>query len=429
MSVVLLAAFFCAVACGTQDADEEAIVQFTHNREAACDVIAPVVIWNATRLVELWINGNVIERRVQRRRTRRKARTNDAADSDAKSSSSALADRIWPSQSLRRAWSTLPNAPTATLHDAAWSRIVRSEHDDWSVVARSRVALDGFLAVCSPLIASLARSRSDRDEALVVRLRRLGGDSDAPYALTSGAASRLSASCGSTVPLFFGEPIEHYIASMASEWRSDHHGETGCEIMRVRDATLNEAISNPRLFERTYMQPSFLAGQAVRREVCVDAYAVHIFNKRFCDDMIEMAEAHGNFTQKPEDSYPTEDITLDELKWSDQWESLVRRHIVPLMESLYDGTNFRVELEPFVVRYITTGQFELEPHQDKSKVTSVVTLSNQFEGGGVRFTRQNCTFISKTLGLTLFHPGLVTHEHAGLPITSGRRYIFVSFNL
>jgi hypothetical protein len=66
-------------------------------------------------------------------------------------------------------------------------------------------------------------------------------------------------------------------------------------------------------------------------------------------------------------------------------DSLLNRHMIPLMKSMYEGTVFDGKSDPFVVRYIMTGQYELEPHQDSSVVTSVVTLSNEFEGGGVTF--------------------------------------------
>jgi hypothetical protein len=289
--------------------------------------------------------------------------------------------------------------------------------------------MDAFLAQCAPLVADLARSRLDRNEALVVRRRSdATANVDMPYALTLGAAARLSAACGADVERFFGEPVMHFVDSLAVEWRSDHHAGSGCEIVRVRDANLMDAKSNPRLFDLTYMQPAFLDGTAERREVCNDAFAVHIFNERFANDMVELGESHGNWTQEPTDSYPTEDIQLDEIKWEDQWESILERRIVPLMEELYEGTSWDMLFEPFLVRYIMTGQYELEPHQDTSKVTSVVTLVESVRRRWCAIPAHNCTFISKTLGLTLFHPGLVTHQHTGLPITAGRRYIFVSFN-
>ena len=51
----------------------------------------------------------------------------------------------------------------------------------------------------------------------------------------------------------------------------------------------------------------------------------------------------------------------------------------------------------------------------------------RFQGGGVRFTRYNCSVTELRQGWTLMHPGRLTHEHEGLPTTNGTRYIMVSF--
>ena len=50
-----------------------------------------------------------------------------------------------------------------------------------------------------------------------------------------------------------------------------------------------------------------------------------------------------------------------------------------------------------------------------------------FQGGGVRFTRYNCSVTQLRQGWTLMHPGRLTHEHEGLPTTAGTRYIMISF--
>jgi hypothetical protein len=163
-------------------------------------------------------------------------------------------------------------------------------------------------------------------------------------------------------------------------------------VLRIRDATLYEAESNPRLWDLTFMQPTFLDGTAPRREVCRDAYAIHVFNERFAEAMVERTEEFGNWTTYyRDDPVPTEDIHTEQIEWRRQWTSILRRHLSPLMNNIFTGTKFESKHQSFIVRYITTGQYELEAHQDESLVTSVVTLSNQFEGGGVTFTRYNCT--------------------------------------
>jgi hypothetical protein len=376
-------------------------------------------------LVTRWIDENVIERRT---------RIDDADDGTKRV-------KVWPGRAVRRAWTALPTSTIAALYDLAWSRIVRAARgdegarNDWAVLGRSEADQEAFMSACGPVLEDLSRTRTDPNESLLVRRRHARSVGDglpwAPpaLALTAEAAARLSATCGSEVRTFFTLPLENYIDFLVSEVRSAHVGAEECEILRVRDAEFFEATSNPRLWELTYMQRDFVEGTAPIREVCNDAFAVHIFNERFANEMVEISEEQGDWAAEfDEDPVPTEDIHLHQIGWDRAWHSLMKRHMIPLMRSMYDGTVFNGKSDPFVVRYIMTGQYELEPHQDSSVVTSVVTLSNEFEGGGVTFPRYNCTFISKTLGLALFHPGRVTHQHHGLPISAGRRYIFVSFN-
>lgn len=50
-----------------------------------------------------------------------------------------------------------------------------------------------------------------------------------------------------------------------------------------------------------------------------------------------------------------------------------------------------------------------------------------FQGGGCHFLRYNCSVTQTRLGWMLMHPGRLTHFHEGLPVTSGTRYIMISF--
>ena len=49
-----------------------------------------------------------------------------------------------------------------------------------------------------------------------------------------------------------------------------------------------------------------------------------------------------------------------------------------------------------------------------------------FTGGGTRFINPDVSVQGKK-GWATIHPGRLTHYHEGLPITSGKRFIFVSF--
>ncbi|CAG04279.1 unnamed protein product, partial [Tetraodon nigroviridis] len=67
---------------------------------------------------------------------------------------------------------------------------------------------------------------------------------------------------------------------------------------------------------------------------------------------------------------------------------------------------------------------------DSSTFTINIALNNKetdFQGGGCRFHRYNCSIESPRKGWSFMHPGRLTHLHEGLPTTNGTRYIAVSF--
>ena len=84
----------------------------------------------------------------------------------------------------------------------------------------------------------------------------------------------------------------------------------------------------------------------------------------------------------------------------------------------------------FVVRYKPDEQPALRPHHDSSTFTINMALNEagvDYEGGGCRFLRYDCSVTNITKGWMLMHPGRLTHYHEGLPTTKGTRYIMISF--
>ncbi|XP_016150426.1 procollagen-lysine,2-oxoglutarate 5-dioxygenase 1-like [Sinocyclocheilus grahami] len=84
----------------------------------------------------------------------------------------------------------------------------------------------------------------------------------------------------------------------------------------------------------------------------------------------------------------------------------------------------------FVVRYKPDEQPALRPHHDASTFTINIALNQlgiDYQGGGCRFLRYNCSVNAPRRGWALLHPGRLTHYHEGLPTVEGVRYISVSF--
>ncbi|EGD74329.1 hypothetical protein PTSG_12434 [Salpingoeca rosetta] len=173
---------------------------------------------------------------------------------------------------------------------------------------------------------------------------------------------------------------------------------------------------------------------------CWDIYNFPLFSELFCAHFIDVSEAVGtwssgsNSDDRLKSGYepvPTRDIHFNQMGFQETWTAILRRFVAPVAETQWVGYKLdgRVTLD-FVVKYQPEGQPFLRKHHDASTFSLNVALNRigeDFEGGGTRFTRQNCTVLTNKMGHALIHPGRLTHQHEGLYVTKGTRYIIVSF--
>uniref|UniRef100_A0A672KW48 Procollagen-lysine, 2-oxoglutarate 5-dioxygenase 3 n=1 Tax=Sinocyclocheilus grahami TaxID=75366 RepID=A0A672KW48_SINGR len=131
------------------------------------------------------------------------------------------------------------------------------------------------------------------------------------------------------------------------------------------------------------------------------------------------------------ENVPTVDIHMNQIQYEKEWLKFLKDYIVPVTEKLYPGYYPKAQaVMNFVVRYRPDEQPSLRPHHDSSTFTINIALNRKnidYEGGGCRFLRYDCTVESPRKGWSFMHPGRLTHYHEGLPVTRGTRYIMVSF--
>ena len=165
-------------------------------------------------------------------------------------------------------------------------------------------------------------------------------------------------------------------------------------------------------------------------------HKLSMFNETFCNEIISLAEEKASWSQGGEkyydkrigsyENHPTQDIQLYELNLDKMWDKIIELYIAPFIQEQYSYDTKDVNLA-FVVKYSMEGQKELRQHHDSSTYTVNLCLNRDFEGGGCCFVKTNQTVRNKDIGSVIIHPGRLTHCHKGLPITSGTRYIMVSF--
>ncbi|XP_053308082.1 procollagen-lysine,2-oxoglutarate 5-dioxygenase 1 [Spea bombifrons] len=199
---------------------------------------------------------------------------------------------------------------------------------------------------------------------------------------------------------------------------------------------------NTQDWKEKYIHPNHsaaLTGKVIESP-CPDVYWFPIFTEKACDDLVEEMENFGQWStgdvtddriQGGYENVPTIDIHMTQINYQKEWHKLLLDFVAPITEKMYPGYYTRAEFDlAFVVRYRPDEQPSLMPHHDASTFTINIALNSvglDYEGGGCRFLRYNCSIRAPRKGWALMHPGRLTHYHEGLPTTKGTRYIAVSF--
>jgi len=172
-------------------------------------------------------------------------------------------------------------------------------------------------------------------------------------------------------------------------------------------------------------------------ELCVDepldgVLHFNMLRKEFCTELIDQVESADNWTDSRHDFYPTYDVLLKDFdnEFNLEYVKFMDTAIKPMLVDHFklDGkmANNVWYYECFVAKYSHELQAKLDLHHDNADFASVLTLNDNYEGGGTYFARQKTLHKSKVGEMTL-HPGKITHLHGGRPVTNGTRYILVTF--
>ena len=155
-----------------------------------------------------------------------------------------------------------------------------------------------------------------------------------------------------------------------------------------------------------------------------------LFTPKFCKEAIALAEAKDKWTIDRHEFYPTNDVLLEEIGLDDIYNRVLDEVVRPLAIHLWnlEGKSWDgFSNENFMARYSTTRQSHLSLHHDRSHLTMVIKLNDEFSGGGTWFPQYQKLSNPEQVGTAVLHPGMITHRHGARPITNGKRYIIVSF--
>ena len=190
-------------------------------------------------------------------------------------------------------------------------------------------------------------------------------------------------------------------------------------------------FSEPEKWKQRFLTPELRSKNwdLYAQEEITNIYTIPAFTEEFCDFMIDEAEASNQWTVDRHEHYPTTDMLITEIGMHNTYHEILKEYFWPCAAHVFkleEPQWIDMNSENFLARYHPYAQYHLALHHDSSEITTVVTLNEDFEGGGTYFSKQR-TKLKGLKGHVSIHPGQITHRHGGLPVESGQRYIVVSF--
>ncbi|XP_019882579.1 procollagen-lysine,2-oxoglutarate 5-dioxygenase 1 isoform X1 [Camponotus floridanus] len=214
--------------------------------------------------------------------------------------------------------------------------------------------------------------------------------------------------------------------------------------IRLTYPDMYQIMDNKLDWEKRYIHPNYSENFNPDKkpiQPCPDVYWFPIATLRFTSELIGIVETFGQWSDGSNhdprltggyENVPTRDIHMNQIQYEQQWLYFLKEYVRPLQERVFTGYYHDPprSLMNFVVRYRPDEQPFLRPHHDSSTYTINIALNQagvDYEGGGCKFIRYNCSVTDTKPGWMLMHPGRLTHYHEGLRVTAGTRYIMISF--
>lgn len=186
------------------------------------------------------------------------------------------------------------------------------------------------------------------------------------------------------------------------------------------------------------LDPALLTGDPAKivTEEVEQLYKFRLFTPETCRLLVEEAEHFGHWRteadveENPYDSevkeYCLPDTTqhLARMNGLDRvYDEIAKRHLIPLIQSLWRTFKVQKVERPYILKYSADQIRSMDLHYDLETCTLVTYLNDEFEGGGTHFPRWKYNTGKQAPGTAILYPGGISHEHEGLAITSGKRYL------
>lgn len=193
-----------------------------------------------------------------------------------------------------------------------------------------------------------------------------------------------------------------------------YHGNGGVEAKNKFDALYRQFYPK---FPTLYI-PTFKNFDVIDRDMLI----VNFMTQSQCEDLINIADKHGNWGSLNYDKFPAQEIRMKELGLFDELENHWKKNLYPIIEEYWRPILMYGLRDAFVMRYAMDTQTSLANHHDASLVTGSVKLNDDYEGAELIFHRQNISNKNIPVGRCILFPGQVTHGHECMELKSGVKY-------
>ncbi len=164
--------------------------------------------------------------------------------------------------------------------------------------------------------------------------------------------------------------------------------------------------------------------EAVLVGVANEMFATPFLDPAWCASLCGLVERFDAWESDPDDPVPGSEFSLRLAPaLFEAIETAVAHAIVPALRDPWPEFAWSGLADAFVIRYdAIEATPELHVHHDVAQISAAVRLNDGYEGGALRFPRQDWDNTDVAVGSAAIWPSLVTHPHVGEAVTAGRKY-------
>ena len=161
------------------------------------------------------------------------------------------------------------------------------------------------------------------------------------------------------------------------------------------------------------------------KEISTEIFHTKFLTPEFTGLIVEILKEKDLWTKGTYDrSYSTHDIQLHK-HFPDLYDLIKEQFDNIILRRMYDIWFFNGAIEVdsiFAVKYSKDTQVRLREHIDESCISGSIKLNNNYEGGILKFRRQNYTNDSVEIGDLIIWPSQLTHPHLSTELIDGEKY-------